>query len=373
MQRIVETERLRALGEMAGGVAHDFNNTLAVILGRSQLLRKTTQDPNILRQYDVIEQAARDGARTVQRIQEFMRQDRPSHPVDLNQIVEGVVEATRSRWQDEAGARGVRYDVRTELTSVPTVLGDPAELREALTNLVFNALDAMPRGGTLGISTAVDGGAVICALRDTGIGMPEEVRRRVFDPFFTTKGDKGTGLGLSVTAGIIDRHGGEIDVASEPGRGSTFTIRLPVAATAAPAPVRAVPRPHRPGRILVIDDEAPVREVLVDLLVAQGHQAEAAADGVTVFQRLREVGARFDVVLTDLSMPGLSGWEVARLVARACPGTPVVLVSGYADGLTPEELRARGINFLVAKPFDQEDIQAAVARALAQKDFPASH
>ena len=373
-QRIAQTARLRALGEMASGVAHDFNNTLAVILGRVQLLRKATTDANTLRQFDVIEEAARDGTRTVQRIQELTRA-RPARPfqaVDLNQVVGAVVEATRPRWKEEAEIHGVRYDVGMRLTPVPPVMGDAAELREALTNLLFNALDAMPRGGAVTIDTRREGGLVMCQLSDTGAGMPEDVRRRVFDPFFTTKGEKGTGLGLSVTGEIIGRHGGEIDVVSELGLGSAFTIRLPVGRETARHDERAAPRPHRYARILVIDDEPAVGDVLTELLAAQGHAVETVRDGMAALQRLREVDARFDLVMSDLAMPGLSGWEVAKLVARYRPGTPVVLVTGYADRLVAEETDAKGIDFVVAKPFDHDAIQTVVARALAQRDFGAS-
>jgi GAF domain-containing protein/ActR/RegA family two-component response regulator len=364
-QRVIQGERLRALGELAGGVAHDFNNTLAAIMGRAQLLLDRMEDPAIRRQLQVIEQAAMDGARTVRRIQEFtrMRRARPFQAVDLNQVVEEVVEVTRSRWRDEAQAQGLTFDVRVEASPVPPVAGDPSELREALTNLVLNALDAMPRGGRVGIRTAVDGSHVVCVVSDTGVGMSDEVRRRVFDPFFTTKAEKGTGLGLSLVYGIITRHGGEIDVRSQPGQGSAFTIRLPVGREIPEVQVSAAPARARPARILVIDDEEWVRETLVELLKRDGHTVVACADGLAGITRFQEEA--FEVVFTDLGMPKLSGWEVARLVKLRRPATPVVLVTGWGDQIDPLEAQAQGVEFLIPKPFQSEEVSAVVARALA--------
>ncbi|MBI5628970.1 MAG: GAF domain-containing protein, partial [Candidatus Rokubacteria bacterium] len=271
--QLVRSERLRALGEMAGGVAHDFNNALAVILGRARLLLGQTQDPEVQRQVKVIENVAQDAARTVRRIQEFtrMRRARAFQPVDLNRVVEEVVEITRSRWKDEAQAKGISYDVRMEAAPLPAVAGDPSELREALTNLVLNALDAMPEGGRITFQTELQGEHVICVVSDTGIGMTEDVRQRIFDPFFTTKARRGTGLGLSIVYGIITRHGGEIEVRSQVGQGSVFTMRLPVGRDIPEAPPSAPPaRPPRSGKILVIGDEPEVRQVLADLLAQHG-------------------------------------------------------------------------------------------------------
>jgi signal transduction histidine kinase len=246
--RLIRSEKLRALGEMAAGVAHDFNNVLAAIMGRAQLLLSHIDEPGQRRQLQIIEQAATDGARTVRRIQEFTRKRRarPFEPVDLNQVVDEVVEVTRSRWKDEALARGVTYEVGVVPTPLPPVAADPSELREVLINLVLNALDAMPAGGRVTLRTAPAGDGVTCEVVDTGGGMTEEVRQRVFDPFFTTKAEKGTGLGLSVAYGIISRHGGDIEVRSAPGAGSTFIIRLPVArVTTEPPPIAS--RPNRDG------------------------------------------------------------------------------------------------------------------------------
>lgn len=367
-ERIVQAERLRALGEMAGGIAHDFNNALAAILGRAQLLLARVEDPNFRRQLQVIEKVAMEAGQTVRRIQEFtrMRRARPSQPVDLARAVQEAVEFTRARWVDEAQAKGITYEVRVEGGPVPPVAGDPDELREALTNLVLNALDAMPEGGRVTIRTGVEGERVCCVVSDTGIGMTEEVRRRVFDPFFTTKGFRGTGLGLSMVYGIVTRHGGEVEVRSQPGQGSAFTLWLPAAREAAPPPERpaeAAPRPLRSARVLVIDDEEEIREVLVELLRGQGHAVVGCADGRSGLARFE--AERFDLVITDLGMPGLSGWEVAAAVKRRSPALPVALITGWGDRIDPEEARAKGVDHLVAKPFRIEEIAALAARAVS--------
>ncbi|MBI4241391.1 MAG: response regulator, partial [Candidatus Rokubacteria bacterium] len=324
------------------------------------------------RQLRVIEKAAMDGARTVRRVQEFTRMRRAGvvQAVDLNHVVEEVVEVTRSRWKDEAEARGIRYDLPMELVPVPRVAGDPAELREALTNILFNALDAMPRGGRVTFRTGVEGERVFCSVADSGIGMPEEVRRRVFEPFFTTKAEKGSGLGLSIVYGIVTRHGGEIEVESQVGDGSTFTLRLPVGRDIPPPPERVPPpRRQRSAKILVVEDEEEIREILVEVLAKLGHAVTACADGRSGLSRFQE--ELFDLVVTDLGMPGLSGWEVARQIKLRSPGTPVALVTGWSDRIDPAEARAKGVDFLVAKPFKPEDLTTVVGEALTREP-PAS-
>ncbi|MFZ1059521.1 MAG: GAF domain-containing protein [Candidatus Rokuibacteriota bacterium] len=365
-RHVIETERLRALGELAGGVAHTFNNALAIVLGRVELLLARTRSPNVRRQLRVIEQTAKDAARTVKRIEEFarMRQARPFQAVDLNQLVDEMVELTRPRWKEEAKASGISYEVVTEKGSLPPVAGDPSELREALTNLMFNALDAMPSGGRITFRTGAEGEDVFCAVTDTGIGMPPEVRQRVFDPFFTTKGERGSGLGLSIVYGVITRHGGRVDAESQAGEGTSFTIRLPLGRDIPEVPREVSPPvPQRSGKILVIDDEPELLEILGELLTAQGHAVTVCSDGQSGLSRFRE--GPFDLVITDLGMPGISGWEVVKQVKRSRPGTPVALLTGWGDQIALEEARARGADFLMTKPFTPEDIQAVIAQALA--------
>ncbi|HXJ84866.1 MAG TPA: GAF domain-containing protein, partial [Candidatus Methylomirabilis sp.] len=315
--QLVRTEKLRAMGEMASGVAHDFNNVLASILGRAQLLLKRVEDPKLRQWVEVIERAALDGALTVRRLQDFtrIRRDHPAVPVDLNEVVRHTLDATESTWRQETRSRGVHLEVRTSLSpALPMVSGDPAELREGLTNVILNALDAMPGGGTLTLRTSATDGEVEIAVTDTGGGIPPGIRDRVFDPFFTTKGPKGTGLGLSMTYGILARHGGRITVESEEGRGSTFRLIIPAVpfAPEPPAPPRPVPAAPPLLRVLVVDDEEVVAAVLGDMVASAGHHVEITSSGPEALGRF-EV-EHFDVVMTDLAMPDMTGWEVARTI-----------------------------------------------------------
>ena len=360
-EQLVRTEKLRALGEMASGVAHDFNNVLAVILGRVQLLQRKVEDPTFHRWLAIVEQAALDGARTVRQIQEFtrVRRDQPTQTVDLNQTVREAVETTRPAWHDEARSREVEVRLTLELGAVPLVDGQPLELREVVTNLIRNAVDALPHGGQIRIATREHAGRVELSVADTGIGMSDSVRRRIFEPFFSTKGPSGTGLGLAMVYGIVSRHGGEILVDTAEGTGSTFTIRLPVGRPPPSAPARASAPDPQSVRVLVIDDEPFVRETLEEILRQQHHDVVAADDGPSGLARFRE-GA-FDLVMTDLAMPGMSGWEVALAVKAARPQVRVVLVTGWGVEVQADEMRTHGVDRVMTKPFRFEEVQEILA------------
>jgi signal transduction histidine kinase len=279
--QLVQSAKLNALGEMAGGVAHDFNNILAAILGRTQLLLQSVDDPGIRRQLGVVEQAALDGAQTVRRVQEFtrVRQDERFETLDLNRVLYGVVELTRPAWEAGAKRRGVVVNLHLDLRASLPIAGAASELREVFTNMVLNAVDAMPAGGELWIASADEGGQVRVQVRDTGVGMDHETCARVFDPFFTTKEVKGTGLGLSVAYGIVKRHRGRIDVRSGTGTGTEFTLTFPTGAV----PVELAPSADGPApmalRALVADDEESVLTVLSEMLRGMGHQVTPRSAG----------------------------------------------------------------------------------------------
>jgi signal transduction histidine kinase/ActR/RegA family two-component response regulator len=371
----VQVEKLRALGELAAGVAHDFNNMLAAILARAQILQVQIADPQVHKSLQIIEQSALDGAETVRRILGFARArgHESMLPVEVAPLLQQVVEVSQPRWKDEAQARGVGIEVKLKVDPVPAVLGNAAELREVFFNLVLNAVDAMPSGGTITLGARCVGGPgarstpvgnfVEIYVRDTGTGMPEEVRRRVFDPFFTTKGLRGSGLGLSVAFGIVTRHGGTIDVTSQEGAGTTVMVRLPVASPAAAEasqPASAAPIPS--ARILVVDDEKTVADSLADMLRLQGHTVEAVTDPRLALTRLEDDA--LDLVITDLGMPELNGWEVAEQTRSIHPGLPVILVTGWGHQIDPDRLQATGIARVIAKPFRIHEIREAVAAAL---------
>src|SRR6266478_28109 len=364
-KQLVQAERLSALGEMAAGVAHDFNNLLAVVVGRAEILLAKGQDPNVARDIEIIRTAAWDGAHTVRRIQEFTRtrQTRPAGRVDIPQLLRDVVELTRSRWKDEAQSRGLAYDVVVEGGPALPVAGISAELREVFLNLLINGLDAMPGGGQFVFRVSSDAETVTIAAADTGCGMSDEIRWRVLEPFFTTKGSRGTGLGLAVSWGIVKRHGGTIEIESSPGVGSIFMVRLPVSVEEPTAEaLESAPRTVGAAHVLVIDDEPEVRSVLRDMLVSFGYTVVEAASGEEGLACCES--APVDVILTDVSMPGMSGWDVAEACRRRFPHVPLGFVTGWGDRLDQEMTLRSGVRFVLSKPFGPLDVQALVAGVL---------
>jgi len=366
---LVDTERLRALGELSSGVAHDFNNLLGAVLGRVQLLKRRAGNLGIDRDLAVIERAAQDGRETVRRIMEFTRtrQGQQFRAVDLAAVLRDAVEITRTRWKADAERKNIEIRLHIGLETVPAILGRESELREVFTNLILNALDAMPQGGTLRIGCAVRGSAVVAEVADTGVGMTDEIRRHLFDPFFTTKGAAGTGLGLSVVYGIVARHEGKIDLDTAVGTGTTFRIRFPIPEHPMEVAIglggsNESAAPVRPSRILVIDDEPDIADILREVLVAEGHTVETALCATDGLAKARQ--RSYDVVFTDLGMPDMSGWEVARAVRDERPGLPVVLVTGWGASLDEDELRRHQISAVVSKPFDIDDLIRATTSVL---------
>ena len=362
-EKAAEADKLRALGQLASGVAHDFNNVLAAIVGRAQLLKRRLEGEETHRALDVIEKAALDGAATVKRIQTFAHQrvDAEFVPVEVNSIVADAIEITRTRWRNDAQSRGVQYDIRFSPPAGHgvTVLGDASELREVFVNLLINAVDAMPDGGLLEITVSVENDLAKVRFADSGVGMSDDVRRRIFEPFFTTKGENGTGLGLAVSYGIVNRHLGRIEAESQAGQGTAVSVLLPVAASVAPVAQRVVTAAPKPVRVLVVDDEDAVRDVLADMLTLAGHTVSKATGGAEALEILAT--ERFEVIFTDLSMPGMDGWAVARSVKAMAPDTRVVLVTGYAATIDLETSEGAAVDAIVGKPFDFDSISGAIA------------
>jgi CheY-like chemotaxis protein/anti-sigma regulatory factor (Ser/Thr protein kinase) len=270
------------------------------------------------------------------------------------------VELTRPRWQDEAQVRGIHVEARLEAGAIPAVAGEVAALREVLMNLVLNAIDALPAGGTILVRTWAEADVVHCEVADDGVGMTADVQRRALEPFFTTKGFQSTGLGLSVNYGIVRRHGGDLTIDSAPGRGTRVRFTVPIARTPPPpGPVEAV-LVTASLRILVVDDEREVRDVVAEILATQGHEVVQAAGGPEGLACL-ERDESFDLVLTDLGMPGMTGWEVARAVKARRPSVRVGLLTGWGEepAAKPEDRAAA--DFVLAKPITVDGLRAAVA------------
>jgi PAS domain S-box-containing protein len=367
-ERAARADKLRALGQLASGVAHDFNNSLAAILGRAQLLRRQTQDDALVRNLEIIQTAAEDAAATVRRIQTFARKApaKEFEMLDVAGLLNDAIEITRTRWENEARLRGLDYQVILDAASGQHTLGSASELREVFVNLIVNAVDAMPKGGKLSISCASEGPRLRLRFADSGTGMPEDVRQRIFDPFFTTKGAQGTGLGLSVSHSIVERHEGTISVSSEFGGGTVFTIDLPAAIVATEekevqAEVEEVPSLS----ILVIDDEPSVRETLAEMLEVMGHRVLLAESGQNALRTLAVNAC--DLVFTDLAMPEMDGWETSREIRKRWPDMNVVLVTGYGTGTVPPAGEDKLVNGIIGKPFDFSQITQTINSILANE------
>jgi PAS domain S-box-containing protein len=364
-----QSERLTALGQMAGGIAHDFNNLLQAILGYAQLMARSPGNADVVRRgLDVIEKAANGGAETVRRIQKFarLRPDEPFVTMDLNQVVRDSLAITRPRWEEKKVKGGVPLQLELELGPVPVVMGRPAELNEVITNLVLNAIDAMPKGGTLRIRTRLgDHRHALITVADTGMGMSEEVRKKVFDPFFTTKGEEGTGLGLSVSHSIVERHGGDLKVDSRPGEGTTFTITLPIGMSpSGEATPGGEPGIERKGRILLVDNDPQVLSILGEMLKDAGHHVLPVPSGPEALRVF--VPSGFDLVITNVGMPEMSGWDVAEQLRARDPNVPVIFITGW--GLQEEDqarCRRLGISALLFKPVPPPELHRKVQVALA--------
>jgi PAS domain S-box-containing protein len=364
-EQLLQTEKLRALGEMASGVAHDFNNALAAILGNTQLLLYSVQDEEMRESLKTIEKVAKDSAQTVKRLQEFTkkRARQELFKLDINSIIRDVIEITKPKWKDEAQGKGNPIEMALQLGDLPKVAGNASEMREVITNIIFNAIEAMSGGGKIEIRTYQRGNNVHIRIADTGAGMDEETRKRIFEPFFTTKPFSNTGLGLSMSYGIIKRFGGEIEVESNVGVGTTFTIVLPVSLSGKEeTKVDTTIKIGKSLRVLVIDDEETVRSVLEKLLSQANHQVTVTNDGEKGIQLFQQ--KEFDIVLTDLGMPGLSGWEVCQRIKKIKQATPVGMITGWGMELSQDKMKEYGLDFILSKPFDFSQVIKVVSETI---------
>jgi PAS domain S-box-containing protein len=368
-ERAARSDKLRALGELAAGVAHNLNNSLTVIQGRAQLLlMRSAADEGNKKSLEVITQAVGDCSQTLRRLLDFSRRDstRVSAPVDLSELITSSVEIGRPKWQAEAPHRTGTVEVRVDAPRPVMTLGDSSELREVVLNLIFNAVDAMPKGGTIELGTRVDGQTARFWVADTGSGMTAEVSARIFEPFYSTKGERGTGLGLSASHGIIENHGGDINVTSELGKGTRFEVILPLRETTSPVvvqPVAASPNGSKAARVLVVEDEEAIRTLLNDAFRAEGHQVAEAATGAEALDRLGK--SDFDLMVCDLGLPELSGLHVARWVKEHRPELPVIIATGYAEMITEEDYHKARIDDVIRKPYAVADVLARANSIIA--------
>lgn len=378
-QAVLQQERLHALGTMASGIAHDINNAISpIMLYTDMLLEDPGLNEGARKSLEVIQRAIDQVGHTVARMREFYRTREPQQqllPVDLNRLVRQVLDLTHARWSDMALRRGLQIDLETELApDLPAISGVETELRDAVINLVFNAVDAMPKGGQLSLVTRLleqqdargeaPGRLIQLIVSDTGIGMDEHTRSRCLDPFFTTKGERGTGLGLAMVYGAMQRHGGDIDVTSTVGRGTRVTLSFPV--TQIKAGVATTEQPIQvvsPKRILVVDDDPIVLQSLREALAVDGHYVTAADGGqmgIETFRAAQSAGLPFEVVITDLGMPQVDGRQVAAAVRTAGPDTLVLLLTGWGRRLVDEGDVPPDVDRVLTKPPKLRDLREAL-------------
>ena len=370
-QQIIVQERLRAFGEMAGGIVHDFNNALMSVIGYSELLLHDDEqlaDVQTTRRFlKIINTAGQNASHVISRLRDFYR---PREAIDLfsqvglNEIIEQALPLTQPKWRDQALAAGREIVLRLDLAKLPSILGNASDLREIATNLIFNAVDALPDGGTITLRSSVDGGDVVFEVIDTGTGMTAEVRQRCLEPFFTTKGEKGTGLGLSMVFGIVKRHEGSVEIESEEGRGTTFRVRLPVQVVAPEGDVGGDVKLDRSLYVLVVDDEPVARDVIARYLITDGHRVVTAVNGQDAIER---IGAEhFDLLITDHAMPGMNGLQLAANVRQLRAGQPVIMVTGFGDGLGDPDGSDENIDLVMHKPVPRRELRRALASVMGE-------
>jgi CheY-like chemotaxis protein len=366
----VRQERLHAFNDMAGGVVHDFNNFLMILMSLADLMAREAppESESDLRSYVATMQSVlEDASQTISRLHYFCR---PRHdddlymPTDLRRLLEEAVKLSRPKWHDEAQSQGRDIEIALDINRVDPFPCNASELREAVFHLLLNAIDALPHGGTISVSLATTPEGVAITVSDTGIGMTEEVRARCMDPFYSTKDQVGSGLGLPMVHGIIRRHAGQLQVETTPGAGSSFQILLPrdnCATQAARLPANAIC--SRTLRVLLAEDDDRLRQLITLQMESMGHIVVSAADGTQALEILNK--APFDLILTDLSMPRLNGIALVEAARQIVAEIPVIMLTGYGAMLLPDGERPPGVDILLAKPVTRDNLAAAIARVAA--------
>ncbi len=371
---MAHADRLKSMGQLATGVAHDFNNILSAILGRAQLLKEHPEDKElVVSSSRLIEQAVEQGVNAIRRIQEItrVRQDKPvSEPLPIHLLIDDAIEITRFAWKDQAQKNGITIRIEKKIKHGELLF--PAELREAFMNLILNAVDAMPKGGTLTIETGLrefgpDRKSLEVIFEDTGQGMPPDVLRHVLEPFYTTKGKRGTGLGLSIVSETISKMGGTVKIESEEGKGTRVILNIPVQTDlkgrdTGKQPDGPAPKQKKKGDLLVVDDEPALTGIFKDLFSSHDIAIITANSGEEALKRFRESPERFALILTDLGMPGMNGWELSRKIREISTEIPIVLMTGWGLEISEEERIRAHVSEIISKPLTIKTILETVAR-----------
>ena len=371
-QTVMQQERLRALGQIASGIAHDINNALspAALYAQSMLTHEKNLTNRARDQLGVIQRAIDDVSRTVQRMRAFYMpqgSELTLAPVEVNPLIDQVIELTRARWSNMPQERGVVVEVNKELEAgLPRILGAENEVRDALTNLLLNAVDALPEGGTVTFHTRRDvrDDHVIIEVHDTGVGMSETTRSRCLEPFFTTKGERGTGLGLAMVFGMVQRHSGELEIDSELGQGTTMRLIFPSAPDGMTSLERILPEKPRPLRILLVDDDPLLLRSLRDAMELDEHEvvtAEGGQAGIDAFADSANAGHHFDAVITDLGMPYVDGRKVATRIRQMSAKVPIIMLTGWGHRLIATDETPEHVNRVLSKPPKMAELRGALA------------
>jgi len=369
-EALLHEERMHAMGVLASGVAHDLNHALNLICLRVATLRADPQLDGSRRALDMLARVVADAARIVARLQDLARRrrDRPSDPLDLSAVLTGAVEMART----EADTASVRIDA--DVPPLPLVRGAAAELAHVFGSLLLHAQEQMPDGGEIHVKAREDRGRVLVSIQDDGEGLDEEDLARLFDPFSGVAGE--SALGLSVAWGVMSRLGGSLQAQSRRGEGTAFTLTFPLAAPPRREPPRAAATERRTQRILIVDDEQDNLDVLREVLELENQEVEAIRGGPEALALLAQ-GERFDLVLCDVGMPEMSGWQVAREIQRIAPGTPVWMLTGWANEIGESDPRLDYVRGVLAKPLDLDRLRsllhASPGAPAARPDVSAVH
>ncbi|MBT5832712.1 MAG: response regulator [Candidatus Latescibacteria bacterium] len=361
-RELIHLERLRALGEMSAGISHNLNNMLTGILGPAQMVKDLMTNPSGQFYADTILKSAARARDLVERLHQAVRGQKKNiqGPVQVNQVVLDAIQTTRPRWKDEMESRGIVIEMLTQLETVPEIKANQTGLHDVLVNLIFNALDAMPDGGSITLATDVQDGHVMIRIRDTGEGMNEETQARVFEPFFTTKMNIGTGLGLFTVHGEIESWNGDIDVKSTIGKGTTFTIQLPalLALTIEPEPIQNKASHVQKRSILIVDDEEVVRDIVVHEL-SKHHHVISDINGIDARETIAK--QNFEIAFIDLGMPGMPGDTLAQQIKETNPTIATILMTGWI--LDEDDPRLEPFDFNIQKPIETHDLHRIIALA----------
>lgn len=369
---LIQSEKLKSIGTITAGISHEFNNILAIISGKTELLEMIYKDnKDLVDELRIIKQAAHDGAAISSNMLKFTKVHQDTKEFisfDVKDLIKDSIAFTKPRWQNEAQSRGVDYKMSTEgIRKVPPIMCKPAEIREIFINIINNALDAMPGGGAISFDAWAGDDAVYISVADTGEGMPEYVVRNIFDPFFSTKGVEGTGLGMSMVYGIVTRHGGKIEVNSEIGKGTTFTLQFPttnkektlieISDTEQKTNVKSL-------RILVVDDEDKIRDILNQFLSRDGHTVKTVDNGADAINMVE--GEDFDLVLCDIAMPNVFGYDVVKALNRLKKRPKIGIVSGWKEKLKNIDDKELNVDFYLKKPFTHSELTKHIDKAFVE-------